>query len=298
LGGRAGRQRLPGGIVDAVHPVALDDETQSGIHIVIGISAALPRQKIGGGEPGACGDVVGGLVREDHVRDVVAGEIRLEGRLILAEFVGPVAAGERVGMVVGMVEDVPPGGAERLEGRPGHVIVPPAVGPARHHRRTRLPSLGVQKRLGVVILRLAPVVEGQGIGPMVVVVDRGFRGGARAAGRPIHGGRDDTDTGRGEHGGAGGGVIGGSDTNTISRDGDGRASADVEYEGDLVAVDQGRHGRIIDREAIRLIGRVNRGKDSQKNGENASRRPAPTTPRRNRIVQDCSSLRVTRFNAR
>jgi len=136
------------------------------------------------------------------VRDVVAGKIRLEGRLILAEFVGPVAADERVGMVVGMVEDVPPGGAERLEGRPRHVIGPPAVGPARHHRRTRLPSLGVQKRLGVVILRLAPVVEGQGIGPVVIVVQRGFGGRTRASRRPINGGGDDADAGRGESGGA------------------------------------------------------------------------------------------------
>jgi hypothetical protein len=136
------------------------------------------------------------------VRNVIAGEIRLEGRLVLAEFVGPVATGKRIGMVVGMVEDVPPGGAERLEGRPGHVIGPPTVGPARHHRQTRLPALGVQKRLGVVILRLAPVVEGQGIGPVVVVVQRGFGGHTRTARSPIDGGGDDANAGRGESGGA------------------------------------------------------------------------------------------------
>jgi hypothetical protein len=106
-------QGFPGRVIGPEKPtplVLMVSRTLGGVHRVVGPTAAFGRKKERGGEPGASIGR-GILIGENQVGDVVAGDMALKKGLVLADLGadiggGPIA-GHGVGVVQGMVEDVP-----------------------------------------------------------------------------------------------------------------------------------------------------------------------------------------------
>ena len=199
--------------------------------------------------------------------DVEPGDMALEKSLVLADLGadiggGPVA-GQGVGVVEGMVKDVPTRRPQGLQGGPGHPIGVAGsglVGPGADDRRGGPPLVAVDVQVGVHdgfavdILGLPVVVEGERISPVVVVVEGSLRGRAGSTCGPIDGGDDDGRTGSGEEGRAGGGAISGRNSRPVGGDSHGGTSADVDHQCDLAVVHERGNGRVVHIDAILLVG--------------------------------------------
>lgn len=159
--------------------------------------------------------------------------------MVLVEFCLKITAIDGVGMRVSMVVNLPSRGPQSLDRGPRHVISPAPIGPGSHHGLARLPALGVQKRLGVVILALPVIVQGEGKSPVIIIEEGGFCGRAGSSGGPINRRDHDVAPGGGEKSRSCPGIVGRRNSGPVGSDGNRTTGTHVNAQGDLPVIHEG-----------------------------------------------------------